>query len=150
MTLPIADCRLPIGKLPARCGFARRSHDGGEVIGFLQQCRQFGRGKNSRLAQQFEPEGRFISFLFDGANLGNEFRFASGAASCPVIRGHRSAAANDLLRNDSSSVIAFWHRTRKFDNPKSESFRALFEFGGVHGAKLQNQLAIANRQSKIP
>lgn len=150
MTLPIADCRLPIGKLPARCGFARRSHDGGEVIGFLKQCRQFGRRKNSRLAQQFEPEGRFVGLLFNGSNLGNKLRLASRAAVFPVIGGHRCAGTDDLFGNNSARIVVLRNRPREFDDSKGESFRALFEFGGVHGAKLQNQLAIANRQSKIP
>ena len=43
MRSPIADCRLPIVELPARRGFPRRGHDGGQVNCFLQKRRRCAR-----------------------------------------------------------------------------------------------------------
>jgi hypothetical protein len=147
--LAIGKWRLPIGALRARCGFARRSHDGREVVRFLQQGGQLAGGLDARFGKQLKPQRRFIRFLFNSSDFGDEFSFASSAAGCPVIRGHRSAAADDLFGDDTPGVIGFWNCPRQLDNPKRKVFRALLQFLGVHAPKLPSQSPIANRQLAI-
>ena len=149
MKLPIADCRLPIAKLAAGGGFTGGGHNCCEVVGFLQQSGELAFRYNSRFNEQFEPQSGFIGFFFDRADLGDEFRFASGATCCPIIGGHRCAAADNLFGNDSSSIIALGNCSGEFDNPKRKSFGALFEFRGIHTPNLRNQSPIANRQPAI-
>ena len=78
--LPIADCRLPIKKSFSGSGFARCGHDGGEVVGFLQQRRQLARGHRRGFDEQFEPQRGFVRLFLDGSDFGNEFGLAAGAA----------------------------------------------------------------------
>jgi hypothetical protein len=147
--LPIADCRLPIIALPAGRRFTRCSHDSCEIVRFLQQGRQFASGQDSRFRKQFKPQRRFVCFFFNRPNFGNEFRFASSSARRPVVGGYRSSAADDLLGYNTSCIIGFGNRSRKFDDPKRKIFGALFQFCGTHAPKLQKQSPIANRQSAI-
>ena len=146
--LPIADCRLPINKSRARCSFARGGHNGSKLIGFRQQCRQFLAWHNAGLGQQFEPEGGFVGFLFNGSDFSNKFSLASRAATGAIVCRDRSSAANDLSRNRPAGSC-FWNGTGQFDDSQCKFFGAEFEFNGIHGMKLQTQSAIGNRQSAI-
>jgi hypothetical protein len=147
--LPIAACRLLIAVLRAGGCFTRCRHDGGEIVRFLQQSRQFAGGQDSGFCEQFKPERRFVRFLFNDPDFGNEFRFASSSARRPVVCGYRSSAADDLFGYNASCIIGFGNRSRKFDDPKREVFGALFQLCGIHARKLRNQSPIANRQSAI-
>ena len=147
--LPIADCRLPIKKSFSGRGFARGGHDGGDLIGFLQQGGQLARGHRAGLNEQFNPQRSFIRFFFYGSDLGDEFRLAAGAATGTVICRHRSAAANDLLGDDAPGLVGLGDRARELDDSQRKGFRAGFEFSWIHGANLQTQSAIGNRQSAI-
>jgi len=147
--LPIADCRLPITDSFSRRRFARCGHDGGQLVRFIQQCRQFFCRQNARLDQQFQPERGFVGFFLDGADFGDEFGLAAGATTGAVIRRHRSAAANDLFGDGAAGIVGFGNGARQLDDSQRESFRAGFEFGRIHGANLQTQSAIGNRQSAI-
>lgn len=147
MKLPIADCRLPISS--ACGGFAQGGHDGGQIVCFLQQRRQFAGGDGSRFGEQFKPEGGFIGFFFDDANFRDEFRFAASSACGPVIRRQGSSAADDLFCNDASHVIGLGNRARQFNDAKRKVFGSLFQFGWVQGAKLSSQSATGNRQSAM-
>jgi hypothetical protein len=147
--LPIADCRLPITVLRARRRFTRCGHDGSEIVRFLQQGRQFAGGQDSGFREQFKPERRFVCFLFNRPDFGNEFRFAPSSARRTVVSGHRSPAADDLFGYNASRIIGFGNRSRKFDDPKRKIFGALFQLCGIHARKLRNQSPIANRQSPI-
>jgi len=95
--LPIADCRLPIKQLFAGRSFARCGHDGSKRIGFLQESGQLADRHDTGLDQQFEPQGGFVRFFFDGSDFGDEFGLAAGAATGAVVCGHGRAAANDLF-----------------------------------------------------
>lgn len=148
--LPIADCRLTIEDLRAGSGFARNGHNGSQVIGFLQQRGNLAGGHNFRFAKQFQPERRLIGFFFHGSDFRDELGFASRATRCPVIGGNGGSAANDLFGNDIPSEISSGNCSRSFNDPKREGFGPLFEFSGIHTAKLPNQSPIANRQSSIP
>ena len=148
-TLPIADCRLPIKTLFTRRGFARGSHDGCQRVGFLKQRGQFLCGHRVRFDEQFEPQRGFVSLFFDGSDFGDEFGLAAGAAARTVIRRHRGAAADNLFGNGPASIVRFGDGARKLDNSQREGFCAGFEFCRVHGANLQTQSAIGNRQSAI-
>jgi hypothetical protein len=150
MKLPIADCRLPIAESAAHRSLARCGHDRGQVIGLLQERGQFGLGNNARFDEQFDPESSLVCFFFNGSDFRNKFRLAPGAAGCAVIRGHRSAAANDLSGDNPPRVIILRNRSRKFNDPEGETFGVLFKFRWIHGSKRQNQSPIANRQSAIP
>jgi hypothetical protein len=142
MKLPIADCRLPIVALSARCSFSRSRHDGGQVVGFLQERGQFAFGNNSCLGKQLKPQRGFARFFFNGSHLGGKFCFASSATPGAVIRRHRGAAANDLFGNNTSRIVALRNGSRELDNAERKSFRALFEFGRIHVPTLRNQSAI--------
>ena len=148
--LPIADCRLPIGELLPRRSFARRCHDCNKLVGFLQQGGQLACGHRARFNKQFEPQRGFIRLFLNGSDFGDEFGLAAGAATGAVIRRHRSAAADNLLGDDASGVVIFWNRPCKFDDTQGKGFGSSFEFSWVHGASLQPQSAIGNRQSAIP
>ena len=147
--LPIADCRLPIEALFAGRGFARRRHDGGEFVRFNKQRGQFLFGQYVRLNQQFEPQGRFVRFLFDRADFGNEFRLTARPATGAVVCGHRCAAADNLSGYGARGVIIFGDRPGQLDDAQGKGFGAGFKFGWIHGGKLQTQSAIGNRQSAI-
>jgi len=148
-TLPIADCRLPITESFAGRGLARRGHDGGQFIGFIEQRGQFFCGHDARFSKQLEPESGFVGFFLDGADFGNEFRLAARAATGTVISCYRSAAADNLSGNSPASIVGFRNGTGELDDSQRKSFRASLEFGWVHGANLQTQSAIGNRQSAI-
>ena len=141
--LPIADCRLPIDESFASRGFAGGGHDGGEFIGFLQKRGQFSRRHHSRFDQQFEPEGGFVGFLFDGSNFGNEFGLAARAATGAIICRNRGAATDPLFGDNASGIVVFGHGPRQFDDAQGESFGARFQFDWIHGGKLQIQSAIS-------
>jgi len=147
--LPIADCRLPINGLFAGRCLARGRHDSRQGIGLFEQGGQFFCGYDFGFDQQFEPQCRFVGFFFDRADFRNEFRTATSATRCAVIRCHRSPAANDLFGNDTSSIVIFGNRSGQFDDSQSKGFGSGFQFGGVHSPKLQIQLAIGNWQSAI-
>ena len=147
--LPIADCRLPINRSFARRGFARGGHDGSKRIGFRQESGQFFCRHDAGLNKQFEPQGGFVSFFFDGSNFCDEFGPAAGAATGTIVCGHRSATANDLFGDDTSSIIVFWNCPGQFDDSQGKRFCARFHFSWVHAPKLQTQSAIGNRQSAI-
>jgi hypothetical protein len=148
--LPIADCRLPIGKLFAGRGFARRRHDGGQFTGFQQQRGKFSRGHDAGLDEQLQPQRGFIRLFLDDSDFGDEFGLAAGAATGAVIRGHRGAAADNLFGDHASGVVGLGDCARELDDSQRKSFRADFKFSRVHGANLQTQSAIGNRQSAIP
>ena len=149
MTLPIADCRLPIAALRARSSFPRGRHDRSQIVRFLQQRRQLASGCDSRFTKQLEPQCGFVSLLLNCFDFSNEFRFASSAARCTIVRCHGGSASDNLLCDDSCGLICFGNRPRQFNNPQGKTFGALFQFKRVHRPKLQNQLAIANRQSPM-
>lgn len=148
-TLLIADCRSPIKKSVAGCGFARCDHDGGEFVGFLQKWRQLAYGHYPGFNQQFEPQRSFVSLLFHRPDFSDKFRRAAGAATGAIIRRHRSPAANNLFGDDTSRIVIFWNRAGQFDYSQGKSFCSDFQFGWVHSPKLQIQSAIANRKSAI-
>ena len=147
--LPIADCRLPIGGSLPRRSFARRRHDGSEFAGFCQEGGQFARRHSARFNKQFEPQRGFIRFFLNGSDFGNEFSLAAGAATGAVIRRDRSSAANNLSGDDASGVVGLGDGACELDDSQRKCFRASFEFGWIHGANLQTQSAIGNRQSAI-
>jgi len=147
--LPIAACRLPIAESFSRRRFARSGHYGGQLVGFVQQRGQFFCRQNARLDQQFQPERGFVGFFLDGADFGDEFGLTAGAATGAIICRHRSAAADDLFGDGASGIIGFWNGARQLDDSQRKSFCACLEFGRVHGANLQTQSAIGNRQSAI-
>ena len=150
MRLPIADCRLPIKRSRAGGGFARSGHNGGQIIRFLKERRQFSGGNNSRLTERLEPERCFVRLLLHCSYFGNEFRLASSAARCAVICSDRSPTANNLICDSASGDIGFRNSPGQFDDSKGEAFGALFQFDGVHCRNVSEQSAIANRQSSIP
>ena len=147
--LPIADCQLPINGSFHGCCFARSRHDSCPGVGFRQQDRQFFDRHQAGLNQQFKPQGRFIGFFFNRAYLGNELRAAPRSARRAMIRGYRSSAANNLLRDSAAGIVIFGNGTGQFDNPQRKSLGSGFAFDWVHGVKLQIQSAIGNRQSAI-
>ena len=147
--LPITDCRLPIGKSFSRRGFARCRHDGSEVAGFLQKRRQLSRRHRPRFDEQFEPQRGFVSFFLDNSNFRDEFNVAASTATGAVIRRRRSAATNDLPGDDTSGIVAFGNRPCQLDDSQGKGLGARFQFGWVHGQKLQIQPAIGNRQPAI-
>ena len=147
--LPIADCRLPISRLFARCRFARCGHDGSEHIGLLQKGGQLAGRHDAGLNEQFEPQRCFISLFLDGSNFGDEFGLTAGAATSSIVCGHRSATANDLFGDDTSSIIVFWNCPGEFDDSQGKRFGARFQFGWIHAPKLQTQSAIGYRQSAM-
>ena len=148
--LPIADCRLPIKTSFAGRGFARPGHDGGEFIGFFEQRGQlFGR-HDAGFGKQFEPQSGFVGLFLDGADFRNEFGLTARAATGAVICRHGSSAAQNLFGNDAASIVAFGNCPAHFDDAQGEGFRSGFQFDWVHGANLQTQSAIGNRQSAIP
>ena len=149
-TLPIADCRLSIGASRAGCCLARGGHDGSQIIGFLQQRGEFAGGGDAGFAEQLQPQRRLVRFLFDGADFGDKFRFASRAACRSVVGHDRSAAADDLPGGDLPRIIAFGNCSRQFNDAESKTLGSLLEFNRVHALKLSNQSPIANRQSTIP
>jgi hypothetical protein len=148
-TLPINDCRLPIEGSFDGCRFARGRHNGGQGVGFFKQSRQFFCGHEARFYQQFQPQRGLIGFFFNRADFGNELRPASRPTRCPVVRGYRSSAANDLFGDGTTCIVIFWNRTSQFDYPQCKSLCAGLQFSWVHGSKLQTQSAIGNRQSAI-
>ncbi len=147
--LPIADCRLPITKSFSRRSFTRGGHDGGECVGFVEQRGQFLCRHRAGFDKQFQPQRGFVGFFLDGSDFGDEFSLAAGAATGSVIRRHRGAAADDLFGDGTSSVVRFRNGARELDDSQREGFCAGFEFCRVHGANLQTQSAIGNRQSAI-
>jgi hypothetical protein len=147
--LPIADCRLPIGNLLPRRSFARGGHDGRKLIGFSQERGQLALGHRSGFDEQFEPQRGFVRFFLDGSDFCDEFSLAAGAATGAVVRGHRSAAADNLFGNDASGVVGLGDGACELDDSQRKCFCASFEFSGIHGANLQTQSAIGNRQSAI-
>ena len=147
--LPIADCRLPIKKSFSGSGFARCGHDGGEVVGFLQQRRQLARGHRRGFDEQFEPQRGFVSFLFHRSDFGDEFGLAARAATGAVIRRDRSAAANDLFGDGASRIVIFGNHPGQLDDPQGKGFGPGFQFDWVHVLELQIQSAIGNRQSAM-
>ena len=149
MTLPIADCRLPIEPSFAGRRFARRGHDGSKLAGFRQQCGQLAGGHRSRFDQQFQPQGGFIHFFLDYSNFGDEFGLTARAATGAIIGGNRSAAADNLFGDDPSGIVTFRNRPGQFDDAQGKGFGSCFQFGRVHGANIQIQSAIGNRQSAI-
>jgi hypothetical protein len=75
-------------------------------------------------------------------------------AACPATRAiicrYRSATANNLLGNRTTSIVTSGNGPRQLDDPQGEGFGPRPQFGGIHGAKPQTQSAIGNRQSEIP
>ena len=147
--LPVAGCRLPIGKSLSGRGFARCRHDRGEGAGFLQERRQFSRGHCPGFDEQFEPQCGFVGFFLNDSDFGDEFGVAAGAATGAIIRRHRSATANDLFGDDASGIVIFWNHLRQFNDSQGKRFGARFQFGWIHGAKLQTQSATGSRQPAI-
>ena len=150
MRLPIADCRLPIKKSFSCGSFARRCHDGGKLIGFIQKRRKFARRHDARLDEQFEPKRRFISLLLDCSDFGNEFSLTTGTTTGAIVGRHRSSAAQYLLGDDAGRVIVLGNRPGQLDDSQGEGFGSGFQFGWIPAARLQTQSAIGNRQSAIP
>ena len=148
-TLPIADCRLPIKKSFAGRGFARGGHDGCQCVGFVVQRGQFLCGHRAGFNEQFEPQRGFVSLFLDGADFGDEFSRTAGAATGAVICRHGSSAADNLSGDRPAGIVRFGNGARQLDDSQRKRFRAGFEFGRVHGANLQTQSAIGNRQSAI-
>jgi hypothetical protein len=140
--LPIADCRLPINGSFAGRSFARGRHDGSKVVGFLQKRRQLARRHYARFDEQFEPQSRLVGFFFNRANFGYKFRPAPSTATGAIVRGHRSAAANDLFGDDTSGLVVFWNSPGQFDDSQGKRFGARFQFGWIHAPKLQTQSAM--------
>ena len=141
---------LSIEALFARRGFARGGHDGCQCIGFGKQRGQFLCGHRAGFDKQFQPQCGFIRLFLDSSDFGDEFGWAAGAATGAVIRRYRSSAADNLSGNRPACVIGFGNGARQLDDSQCESFRAGFEFRRIHGANLQTQSAIGNRQSAIP
>ena len=74
--------------LTAGGGFAGDGDDGGKLFGFLQEWGdQRGRGC-SMFLNEFEPELGFVRFLFDNAELGNEFGFGAALSSRAIVCCH--------------------------------------------------------------
>ena len=151
MRLPIADCRLPIRESLSRRSLARRSHYGGQLVRFGQKSRTLARRHSFGLDQQFEPKRRLISFFFNRADLGNKFGWAARSATGPIICRYRSrsATANNLLGNRTTSIVILGNGPRQIDDPPGKGFSASLQFGRIHGAKVQTQSAIGNQQSAI-
>jgi hypothetical protein len=147
--LPIADCRLPIGKLFARRRFARGGRYGCEFVCFRKEGGELACGQRARFNKQFEPKCGFVRLFLDGSDFGDEFGLAAGAAAGAIIRRHRSTAANDLFGDNTPGVIGFRDCARELDDPQRKCFRTGFEFSWIHGANLQTKSAIGNRQSAI-
>jgi hypothetical protein len=123
--------KFPISELFAGRGFSRRRHAGCQFVGFQQERRELARWHDTGLDREFELKRSLKSFFLDGCVFGNEFSLAAGAARSPVIRRNRACAANSLFCRDVRSVIV------------------CFQFGWVHGAKLQTKSAIGHRPSAI-
>ena len=149
MRFSIFDFRLPIsGSLTGRC-LARGRHDRSQSAGFFQLGGQFLCGYDFGFNQQFEPQCCLVSFFFDHADFGGEFRAATSAARRTIVRRHRSPTANDLSGNDTSSMVIFRNRASQLDDSQGKSFGSGFQFGWIHPPKLQIQSTIANRKSAI-
>ena len=146
--LPIADCRLPIGKLFARRRLTRGGHYGRKLVCFRKEGGELACGHRARFNKQFEPQRGFVSLFLNGSDLGNKFGLAAGPAAGAIIRRHRSTAANDLFRNGASGIIGFGVCTRELDDSQRKCFCAGFEFSWIHGTNLQTKSAIGNRQFK--
>ena len=144
-----ADCRLPIEKSFAGRGFMRRGHDGGDFMGFFQEGGQLACRHRPGFDEQFEPQRGFVGLFLAGSNFGDKFGLAAGAATGAVIRRHRGASANNLFGDDTPGIVGLGDGARELDDSQRKSFRASFEFGWIHGANLQTQSAIDNRQSAI-
>jgi hypothetical protein len=150
MKLPIADCRLSIGKLLSRRSLARGRHDCRKLVRFGQKRGKFSLGHDAGLDKQFEPQCRLVCFFFDRSNFGDEFSLATRPATSAIISRHRSSASHDLPGKDTSRVVTFGNRSRQLNDSQGESFGAGFQFSWGHGSKLQTQSAIGNRQSSMP
>jgi hypothetical protein len=149
MKMPIANCRLPIKGSFAGRRLARGRHDCSKIVGFLQKRRQLARRHYARLDEQFEPQRGLVGFFFNRANFGYKFRPAPRAATGAIVCGHRSAAANDLFGDDTSSIVAFGNRPGQFNDSQGKCFGPYFQFDWVHATKIQIQSAIGNRQSAM-
>ena len=147
--LLIADCWLLIENSFLRRRFVRSSHDRGQIIGFLQKRSQSCRREHAGFDQQFEPQGGFISLFLDRPHLGDKFSAAASPATCAVIRRDRSATADNLPGDDTPGVVASRNGFCQFDDAECKCFGACFEFGWIHGAKVQIQSATSNQQSAI-
>lgn len=148
-TLLIADCRLPIKESITGCSFARCDHNGGKVVGFLQERRQLADGHQPGFNQQFEPQCGFVSLLFHRTDFGDEFSLAAGAATGAIICRYQGPTANNLFGDDTPCIVIFGNRAVQFDDSQGKGFSSGFQFGWVHPPKVQIQSAIANRKSAI-
>jgi len=148
-TLPIADCRLPIKESFAGRGFSRGSHDGCQRVGFIKQRGQFLCGHRAGFDEQFKPQRSFVGLFLDGSDFGDEFGRAAGAATGAIVCCHRSSAADNLFGYRPAGIVGFRDGARKLDDSQGKSFCAGFELSRIHGANLQTQSAIGNRQSAI-
>jgi hypothetical protein len=147
--LLIADCWFSIGDSLPRRSFMRCGHDCGQIISLLQQCRQLACRHCTGFDEQFEPEGGFISLFLNDSNFSDEFGMATGPATGAVIRRHRGAATDDLSGDHVSGIVVSRNRPCQFDDSQGKSFGACFQFGRIHGVKLQTQSAISNQQPAI-
>jgi hypothetical protein len=147
--LLIADCRLPIVASFAGGGFARCGRDGCEFIGFGEKRGQLLCGHDAGFGEQFDPQRGCVGFLLNGSDFGNEFCLAAGAATGPVVRCHRGSAAQNLLCNHATGIVAFRNRPRHLNDAQGKGFCSGFQFDRVHAPTLQPQSAIGNRQSEM-
>ena len=147
--LPIADCRLLMEALFAGCGFARGGHDGCQRIGFGQQRGQFLGGHRAGFDEQFKPQRAFVRLFLNYSDFGDEFGLTPGTATRAVICRHRGAAADNLFGHRPAGIVGFGNGACELDDSQRKRFGAGFEFVRVHGANLQTQSAIGNRQSAI-
>jgi hypothetical protein len=147
--LPIADCRLPIGKLFARRCLTRGGHYGRKLVCFRKEGGELACGHRARFNKQFEPQCSFVSLFLNGSNFGNKFGLAAGAAAGAIIRRHRSTTANDLFGDNTPGIIGFGDCACELDDSQRKCFRAGFKFSWIHGENLQTKSAIGNRQSAI-
>jgi hypothetical protein len=84
----------------AQGGDSGGGHDRENFLGFTLEGHNRSDGEYFPIANQFEPIDAFISFFLNDAEIRDEFRLGSAAASGAVVGAHRGAGASNLIRDD--------------------------------------------------
>ena len=94
-----ADCRLKTIPGAALGGFSRRDHDGGKLIGFVEERVHFGFWQEGSFDDQLQPVAAFICFFDDNLQFRYEFRLRSTSTGRSIVGSHGCRTSKKLCPN---------------------------------------------------
>jgi hypothetical protein len=130
-----------LGLLAISVGFGIFGHsyeDGNKFVGFLPHGIDRLSSDTAVIAEEFQPELRFIGFLDACLDFGNKFFGTSGAGGLAILGSHRSCRTDQLFSDYVQLIPSAIELYKKANHGSRKLLRAIFSACFLSSSLIKN------------